>query len=54
MTWVEVLPIITGVLYTAAGFGYAWRGEEGWAVAYFAYALANAGLVWAAIGGRAS
>jgi hypothetical protein len=40
---------VCGVIYavTALAFLYDKRGP--WALAYFAYALANVGLVWASI-----
>lgn len=52
MTWIEVIPIVTGLLYSTAAVGYARAGEWGWAITYGGYALANAGLIWAAIAGR--
>lgn len=42
-------PAICGVIYfiTAAAFGY--QARWGWALAYFAYGLANVGLIWASL-----
>jgi hypothetical protein len=52
VTWIEILPAITGMLYAAAAGGYAWRAEWPWAIAFASYALANVGLVWAAVESR--
>ena len=49
MTWVEVLPTITAFLYVLAAIGYASQGLKGMSLAYAAYALANVGLIWAAV-----
>jgi hypothetical protein len=49
---VDWLPVAVGALYLLASAGY-WRGgQSGWALAYLAYAVANGGLVLAAIQGR--
>lgn len=52
MTWVEGLPILTGVAYAVAAVAYAHRGEWPWAAMYAGYAFANVGLVWAAASSR--
>lgn len=49
MTWVDALPIATGVAYTVAAWGYARQKNYGLAIAYAGYAFANVGLVWAAL-----
>jgi hypothetical protein len=52
VTWYDYMPIITGLAYTAAAFGY-WRGgQHGLGFMYAAYALANVGLVWVAVEDR--
>lgn len=54
MGWLIVTgPAICGAIYflTAAAFAYDFRW--GWALAYFAYGLANVGLIWASIVERA-
>ena len=49
MTWPDTLPIVTGILYTAAAVGY-WRQKNfGLSIAFAGYAFANIGLVWAAL-----
>lgn len=47
MTWIG--PAVCGIIYflTAAAFGYEQRW--GWSLTYFAYGLANVGLIWASI-----
>lgn len=52
MTWVDVFPAACGVLYLAAAAGYAWQGAGWLALAYAAYALANVGLIGAAVAAR--
>ena len=52
MTWVDTLPVAVAVLYLITAVGYKMQGQMGLSAAYTAYALANAGLVWAAIEGR--
>lgn len=51
-TWIELLPAASGVLYITASLGYGWHGQYGMALAYAAYALANVGLIVAAMEGR--
>lgn len=43
------LPGITMVLYFLTGCAFAYKREPGWALAYFAYATANIGLIWASL-----
>lgn len=45
----NVTVAICGLLYLATAIGFAWKKQWGWSLAYFAYALANVGLIWAAI-----
>lgn len=52
MRWVELLPAIVGLFYLAAACGYYAHGSRGFALAYAAYAVANVGLILAAIEGR--
>lgn len=52
MTWPEYLAAAVAVVYLTVCTGYALQGQPGLALAYFAYALGNVGLIWAAIGGR--
>ncbi len=52
MLWMEWVVAGIGVVYSATSIGYAHKGEFGFAVMYMGYALANAGLIWAAIHGR--
>lgn len=40
---------ICGLLYLATSIGFIFQKEWGFALAYFAYALANVGLIMAAI-----
>lgn len=53
MTWVELFPAACGVLYLGAAVGYALNGQWAWTLTYAAYAVANVGLVLAALQGRA-
>lgn len=39
-------------MYALTALGYWQLGQRGFALAYAAYALANVGLVWAAVEGR--
>lgn len=50
--WIEGLPAITGCLYLAAAVGYGLEGRWGWSLTYAAYAVANAGLILAALENR--
>jgi len=43
------LPGITMVLYFLTGCAFAYKRQPGWALAYFAYATANVGLIWASL-----
>jgi hypothetical protein len=52
MRWVEAIPVVTGLLYAAAAYGYFRLGEGGFGLAYAGYAVANIGLILAAIAGR--
>ena len=44
------LVAICGVLYFGTSVGFGLKHEFGWALAYFAYALANVGLIIASGG----
>ena len=46
---IVVLPGITGVLYFVTAIAFACRRQPPWALVYFAYALANVGLIWATL-----
>ena len=52
MTWIEWMPVGTGILYAVAAVGYARRHEWGWALAFGGYSFSNIGLIWAAIASR--
>ena len=54
LTWIEIMPAITGLLYVVAALGYWRQGQPGLALAYAAYALANVGLIWTAVSSRGS
>lgn len=45
-------PAICGVIYFLTAFAFARESRPGWALAYFAYGLANVGLIWASINER--
>ena len=45
---VKSMPIISAILYTIAGLGYAVKEEYAWAAVWISYALANIALVAAA------
>lgn len=40
---------ICGILYLATAIGFLTQKKYPWAIAYAAYALANVGLIWAAL-----
>lgn len=40
------LPFIVSVLYLVTCVAFISRREYHWALTYFAYALANVGLIW--------
>jgi len=42
-------PSICGVVYFATSTAFLFDRRYGWSLAYFAYALANVGLVWASM-----
>jgi len=42
-------PTICGLIYLVTALAFAREGRGGWALAYFAYGLANAGLIWASV-----
>jgi hypothetical protein len=49
---VKALPLIAAVLYTVVGIGYGIKKEWAWSLVWISYALANVGLVLAAITGE--
>ena len=49
---VKALPLIAAVLYTVVGIGYGIKKEWAWCLVWISYALANVGLVLAAITGE--
>ena len=52
MTWAELIPISTGVIYLAGAAVYAYRYEWWPALMYAAYAVANVGIVGLTVRGR--
>tara|TARA_R110001583_G_scaffold31062_6_gene106761 strand:+ start:3234 stop:3410 length:177 start_codon:yes stop_codon:yes gene_type:complete len=46
---VKTLPLISAVLYFIVGIGYGIRKEYAWCLVWVSYALANVGLVLAAM-----
>ena len=52
MTWMEIGVILGGFIYIANAVGYGIKGEWPWCLTYFAYSMANCGLIWAAMWGR--
>jgi len=48
-----ILPGLCGACYAITALAFAYEKRPGWALCYFAYALANVGLVWASIAERA-
>lgn len=46
---IVLLPGITLILYFFTGCAFVCKRDPGWALAYFAYALANVGLIWASL-----
>tara|TARA_R100000008_G_scaffold71629_2_gene49536 strand:- start:4802 stop:4972 length:171 start_codon:yes stop_codon:yes gene_type:complete len=53
-TLVKLCPLIAAVLYAVVGFGYLFKKEYAWGLVWISYALANIGLVLAAMGGKSS
>jgi len=47
--WPDYFPAAVMVLYLAAALGYGLHGQRGLCLAYVAYAVANVGLIVAAI-----
>jgi hypothetical protein len=52
MVLADLFPAAAGLLYLGAAAAYGLGGQRGMAFAYLAYALANVGLILAAIEGR--
>ena len=46
---IVALPGITMVLYFLTGVAFITKDKPEWAVVYFAYAVANVGLIWASL-----
>lgn len=44
-----VLPAVVGVLYLGTSAAFLAQRRPAWALTYFAYALANVGIIWASI-----
>ena len=40
---------ICGLLYLATSVGFAMKHQWGWSLSYFAYAVANVGLIMASL-----
>jgi len=49
---VKALPLIAAILYMVVGIGYGLRKEYAWCLVWISYALANVGLVLAAMSGE--
>ena len=47
---VRVLPLISAILYGVVGIGYLLKKDNAWCLVWISYALANVGLVLAAMG----
>ena len=47
---VRVLPLISAILYGVVGIGYLLKKDYAWCLVWISYALANVGLVLAAMG----
>ena len=45
-------PAVCGLIYFLTSMAFAREGRAGWALAYFAYSLANVGLIWASVAER--
>lgn len=46
---IVLLPGITMLLYFATAVAFCAKRQPAWALTYFAYALANVGLIWASL-----
>ena len=46
---VKALPLISALLYFIVGVGYGLKKEWAWSLVWISYALANVGLVMAAM-----
>jgi hypothetical protein len=49
---VKALPLISAILYFIVGAGYAYKKDYAWCLVWISYALANVGLVLAAMSGE--
>jgi len=46
---IVALPGITMILYALTGLAFIAKKDPAWALVYFAYSLANMGLIWASL-----
>ena len=46
---IVLLPAVTGVLYALTAVAFLTKRKPSWAIVYFAYAMANVGLIWSSI-----
>jgi hypothetical protein len=46
---IVILPGITMCLYFLTGCAFLAKHQPSWALTYFAYSLANVGLIWASL-----
>jgi len=42
-------PAICGLVYLWTALAFLYEKRAGWSLTYFAYALANIGLIWASL-----
>jgi hypothetical protein len=45
-------PALCGLIYALTALAFAREGRAGWSLTYFAYSLANIGLIWASVAER--
>jgi hypothetical protein len=48
---IVLLPSVVLLLYLATAVAFLVKKQPSWALVYFAYSLANIGLIWASVKG---
>lgn len=49
INWTNTSVAVCGIIYLGTSFGFLYKKQWSWALTYFAYALANVGLIMAAM-----
>lgn len=48
-TYENIVVMIAAILYILVGLSYLLKGNFPWALVWFAYGVANGGLIWAVV-----